>query len=420
LNRPNNESFAGDLGQPETGLLARRFAIWSAAVLAVIVATTSFEGVARPQQGEFAIAVGSAQAAAVFALLALTMNPQDSRSLNLSALGAWVWLVAGWTWSAVEMSCLGGLAGLLFATQVGSGLLLAWARHWQALLSAAAGAAFLVSIVAEGAWHARALSELGLVLLGGVVGCAVISAARTKSGSTLFDRYQQTLMEKLIHEIRSPAGAISMRVELLREQVSDAQTRNALEAIGAAAFRILSIADNLCDVFQIEMGEVRGQPRPVDVNSVVENTAAELAAPAHAKGVEVEMVLDRSLPPVAVDPRHLKRAIANLLDNAIKFSPKGGRVKVSTALSPPWVAIAFKDSGPGLEPAQRDGLVGRPKRPDHRSGSGLGLFVARRMVELCGGKILVESEPRHGTTFTVIIPQELKRSTSARNSDPAD
>ncbi len=406
----------GAVGQEEQAAgLARRFAVWSAAVLAVIVMTTWLESVVQPQRGEFAMAIGSVQAAAAFVLLALTLRPYGRRVLNWGALGAWVGLVAGWAWSAVEISCLGGLAALLFATQVGSGLVLAWAQGWQALLSAAAAAAFLAAVAAEGAWHAPAIGELGLVLLGGALGCAMVSAPRVKSGAArLLGRREQALMERLIHEIRSPAGAISMRVELLREQVSDAQTRGALEAIGAAALRILSIADNLCDAFQIEMGDIRSQPRPVDLNSVVESTAAELAASAHTRQVEIEMALDRSLPPLDVDPRHLRRVTANLLDNAVRFTPKGGRVTVSTTVSSPWVKIAFKDSGPGFDPRKGASLFAPPKLSARRPGAGgLGLFVAKAMTELCGGKILVESIPGHGATFTVIIPQESKRSTSA-------
>jgi signal transduction histidine kinase len=396
--------------------LEGRLAVWSVAVLVLIVMTSWIEAVAWPRHAGLVAAIGASQAIAPFTLLALTMRAQNCRVLGWATFGAWIWLVVGWAYAATEIGWLGGLAGLLFLGEVGSGLLLVWKQFWQALLSAVAAAAFLAAIAARGAWHAQAIGELGLVLLGGVLGYAIVAALRSKSGvRRLFDQADQAFMERLIHEIRSPAGVIGMRAELLREQVEDAEVRAALEAIGAAAQRILNMADNLCDAFQIETGDIKSQPRPVDLNSVVESTAAELAPAARSRDVEIEMALDRSLPPLDVDPRHIKRVTANLLDNAVKFTPKGGRVTVSTMASSPWVKIAFKDTGPGLDPHKSELLFAPTRLSTRRPGAGgLGLFVARKMTELCGGKILVDSTPGHGATFTVIIPEGSKRSPTAR------
>jgi signal transduction histidine kinase len=394
--------------------LALRFAGWSVAMLPLIATGAVLDNAAHAASGASVVTIAGLQAAAVLGIVALTMRCGNGRTLSRGAFGALVWLSAGWVWQAIEVGWLGGLAVVLFAAQVSSGMLLPWTRLWQELVAASAVVAFLVAAFASGVWWTGAIGLLGWVLFGGALGWALLVTLRGgEEHEAIFGQRDRTFMERLVHEIRSPAGAISMRVELLRDQVSDAKTLSALEAIGAAALRILSLTDNLCDAFQIEAGDIRSRPRSVDLNAVVEGTAAELAAAARNRQIQVEMALDPSRPQLDVDPRHLKRVTANLLDNAVKFTPMGGRVTVSTTASSPWVKIAFKDSGPGIDTRQGATLFAPPKLgTKKRRAGGLGLFVAKTMTELCGGTILVESTPGHGATFTVVIPQEGKPAAS--------
>jgi signal transduction histidine kinase len=130
-------------------------------------------------------------------------------------------------------------------------------------------------------------------------------------------------------------------------------------------------------------------------------------------GVQLTLELDRSVELVEGDERRIRQVVFNLLSNAVKFTPRGGQVDVSTAREDGEVLIAVKDTGPGIAAEDQARIfeefqqakAGNGERPE---GTGLGLALSRRLVELHGGRIWVESEPGKGSTFTFTLPVEAR------------
>jgi signal transduction histidine kinase len=145
----------------------------------------------------------------------------------------------------------------------------------------------------------------------------------------------------------------------------------------------------------------RPEPRPTDVNAVVQTVLALHRARAGA--VRVEAALDPRLPEIAADPDLLGRAIGNLVANALEAMPDGGSLRVSTAAADESVKIEVQDDGPGIPEEQRTRLF-VPYFTTKKGGTGLGLAIAQGIVSDHGGRVEVRTAPGSGTTVTLILP----------------
>jgi CheY-like chemotaxis protein len=215
----------------------------------------------------------------------------------------------------------------------------------------------------------------------------------------------------LSHELRGPVHAIAGWTQILRTGELDAEKRaRALDVIERNAKVQAQLIGDLLDISRIISGKLRLETRPSYPVESVETALATVLPAAEAKGVRVERSLDPGAGPVLADPDRLQQILANLLGNAVKFTPRGGWVEVRLEQDGGEVRIQVRDSGEGIDPEllahvfdsfwQADASTTR-----RQGGLGLGLTIARQLVELHGGSISAASPGKgQGTVFTVSLP----------------
>ena len=225
------------------------------------------------------------------------------------------------------------------------------------------------------------------------------------------NRLKDQFMAMLSHELRSPLGAIRMWASLLRGGKLDAErTARAIEAIERSAMTQAQLVEDLLDVSRITAGKLVLDARPIDLAAVAEAAVDAVRTDAEAKQVRLEQVFELGEGRIQGDPARLQQVVWNLLANAVKFSPRGGRVLLRLARADGQAIISVRDEGEGIaaeflphifEPfRQADGTSTRAY-----GGLGLGLAIVHDVVELHRGTIEVESKGKgQGATFTVKLP----------------
>ncbi len=217
------------------------------------------------------------------------------------------------------------------------------------------------------------------------------------------------LLGEVTHDLKSPLTAILSFADLVKAagELSPKQSQF-LARIQATATRMSEQVHQLLDVVWIESGS---QLTRTDVNlaNLVKSTCEMIEPRAAAKNIKITIDAPDSVPTISADNTRLSQVIANLLNNAIKYSNKGTNIQVKLWTTPDEIALAVKDQGIGIAPEHLDSLFElfyRVKSEQTRQieGTGLGLYIARSIVEQHGGRITVESTPGAGSTFTVYLP----------------
>jgi CheY-like chemotaxis protein len=229
-------------------------------------------------------------------------------------------------------------------------------------------------------------------------------------------RLKDEFLEALGHELRAPLNAIlgwSRLMELGRLGVEE--TRSGGETIARNARALAHIVDDLLDLSAVSTGKIRVDPEETDVCQIVEAALDILQSSATSKGVVLEKHLGTPECLVFGDPQRLQQVVWHLLSNAIKFTPRGGRAKVTVRTAADKCQIIVSDTGAGIADELLPYVFDRfwrTEAPDeHRySGLGLGLSLAKRLVELHGGSITATSAGlNRGATFTVVLPRVAPR-----------
>ncbi len=229
-------------------------------------------------------------------------------------------------------------------------------------------------------------------------------------------RLKDEFLEALGHELRAPLNAIlgwSRLMELGRLGVEE--TRSGGETIARNARTLAHIVDDLLDLSAVSTGKIRVDPEETDICEIVEAALDILQPSAASKGVILEKHLATPECLVFGDPQRLQQVVWHLLSNAIKFTPRGGRAKVTVRTAGDKCHIVVSDTGAGIADELLPYVFDRfwrTEAPDeHRySGLGLGLSLAKRLVELHGGAITATSAgPNRGATFTVMLPRVAPR-----------
>jgi signal transduction histidine kinase len=226
-------------------------------------------------------------------------------------------------------------------------------------------------------------------------------------------RLRQQTMDLVIHDLRNPLHGIMAALDLLEISLPPevrAGNRKFITYINASCSRLQHLVDSLIDISRMETGEMKLCREKADLLDIVKR-AVEQASPA-LESAEIigQMELPASMPAVEVDKSMLDRVISNLLDNAVKFTPSGGRMTISGWHESGEARIAVTDTGVGIPPEQRDHIFERFARGSNggsaRSGGfGLGLTFCRLAVEAHGGRIWVEDSPDQiGCRFVVALP----------------
>lgn len=216
------------------------------------------------------------------------------------------------------------------------------------------------------------------------------------------ERLQQEFLAMATHELRNPLAGIKGNAQLMRRR--GAYSERAVDAIVAQANRLDRLVEDLLLASQIEADHLELELEETDL-------VVEAAAAADAIGVaEVGIRVEASTEPVMVpaDRRRLGQVFANLLANAVKYSGEGGEIVVRVDRKEGEAHVAFADQGVGISPEVLPRIFDRfyraPGAAGRAPGLGLGLYISQRIIEAHGGRIEVESEPAHGSTFTVVLP----------------
>lgn len=255
------------------------------------------------------------------------------------------------------------------------------------------------------------------------------------------DIFRRTIaLASAAHELKTPLSVMTGYTDLLLGQLLgplNEQQRKVLEEMKQSGLRLQRFVQDFLAFSALESGKIRISKELGNVNECIAEVLEHWSSRFEQKKIRWEFRPDTTLQPVLFDPLKLQHVISNLVDNAVKFTPEGGKVSVSTN-SYLWerrsfrqslpiaterraarehkanaIRIKVSDTGPGVPPEYHQEIFNeflRLQQTSDSHGMGLGLAIARRLVEAHAGKIWVESEPGHGAAFSLLLPMRTKES----------
>jgi len=231
------------------------------------------------------------------------------------------------------------------------------------------------------------------------------------------NRDRAGLVARISHEMRAPLSALVIGAEIIRvDGLPSAKIRKLGSTLEISGRHLLSLIDEVLDLCQIEAGELALRAERIEVASLVDEAVSAAAPLAVKRGVSVHADVPRGVA-VAGDRVRLRQVLLGLLANAIKFTPAGGQVGVRAGSDDRSVWIHVTDTGVGI-PAADLGRIFEPfeRGASEQAGPGLGLAIARRIVELHQGTIAATSGPEPGSTFSIELPAPGRRTAAARSA----
>jgi signal transduction histidine kinase/CheY-like chemotaxis protein len=237
---------------------------------------------------------------------------------------------------------------------------------------------------------------------------AALAVANTELGAA--SQAKSEFVANMSHELRTPLNAILGFSDLLDEQVGaqlSERQRRYLGNIHDAGDHLLALVNDILDLSKVEAGRIELRPELIALNALLEPAGASMQAVADAR--DVQLVIDASDPTrLWLDPGRVRQILLNLLSNAVKFTPPGGVVGLRAQVSGRDLLITVTDTGIGIPSDRQDRVFGIFERPNEgrsdATGTGLGLALTKRLVELQGGTISFVSVVDQGTTFSVRLP----------------
>lgn len=219
----------------------------------------------------------------------------------------------------------------------------------------------------------------------------------------------QSLISDISHQARTPMANILLYADLLEEtELTDAQ-RARLTPLRDQAEKLRFLIENLIRSSRLETGILQLAPAAGSVDALMEQAAGEAGAAAAAKGVALTVRPGRA--GACFDPRWTPEALYNLVDNAVKYTPPGGSVVLSAALTDSFCRVDVADTGPGIPESEQAAIFGRFARGAAARGTeglGIGLYLARQIAAGQGGYIRVKSAPGQGSVFSLYLPRRGK------------
>jgi len=247
-------------------------------------------------------------------------------------------------------------------------------------------------------------TQMALALQGRRLQAEAASATSLAKANEL----RTALLAAVSHDLRTPLASIrAAATSLLSDEVDwdPATSKELLETIDDEAERLNTLVGNLLDMSRLQTGSVTINSQPIGIEEIVATAIVSL----HVVPDRIEVDVPETLPRVDVDPTLLERAVANLIDNALSFSPRGKPVRVEAAVVGPELHLRVVDAGPGIPSAERDRVFLPFQRlgdNPNGAGVGLGLAVAHGFVNAVGGELVVEDTPGGGCTMVVTLPVE--------------
>jgi len=229
------------------------------------------------------------------------------------------------------------------------------------------------------------------------------------------ERAKDEFISLASHQLRTPASAVKQYAGMLLQGYAGDMTPQQLrmvQTIFDCNERQITIVNDLLKVAQVDAGKVRLRPSKTDMAGIVQTIIADLDSKFTSRSQHISYHADRKARPVVVDTNLMRMVIENIIDNASKYTPDGKHIEVGIAGREGHLAIVIRDEGVGIEPRDIPQIFQKfsrlPNPLSHKvGGTGLGLYWAKKIVDLHGGDILVSSVPNEGTTFTIRIPHTM-------------
>ncbi|HEY6911584.1 MAG TPA: ATP-binding protein [Myxococcales bacterium] len=228
------------------------------------------------------------------------------------------------------------------------------------------------------------------------------------------DQMKSEFISTVSHELRSPLTSIKGALSLMLDSGLDEESRELVAVSKRNADRLVRLVNDILDLSKLEAGKLQLDLRPLEPSALCNDAVASLGGWAQKAGVRLRIEVEDALPRVRADADRIAQVLANLLSNALKFSPRGSEVVLSAERNARGgVVFRVEDHGPGIAAEFRDKLFTRFAQADRRrreqSGTGLGLAISRALVVEHRGEIWVESEPGKGAAFSFMLPAEDER-----------
>jgi signal transduction histidine kinase len=237
--------------------------------------------------------------------------------------------------------------------------------------------------------------------------------SRMKDEAQAASRAKSLFLANMRHELRTPLNAILGFADLLAEAPEGSITpahREFAENILVSSRNLLALVNSILDLAKLEAGQLTLRRGPVDLRVALQDAAKPFKRPAEEGGLSLEVQVDGGVTQVDADAARLHQIIHNLLGNAVKFTPPGGSIVLAARTDDgARVAISVTDTGIGIAPEDHERVFNRFEQVDPSTtrayqGTGLGLSLTRKLVELHGGGMELKSEIGEGSTFTVWLP----------------
>ena len=227
-------------------------------------------------------------------------------------------------------------------------------------------------------------------------------------------QHKSEFLANMSHELRTPLNAVIGFSEVLSERMFgelNEKQADYLKDIHASGQHLLSLINDILDLSKIEAGKTELALSDFDLPSTIDNALTLVRERAGRRGIELQRTVDERLGQIQADERKLRQVLLNLLSNAIKFTPEGGRIEVRAVPIDQGVEVSVIDTGVGIAPEDQRAIFEEFKQVGMASqkveGTGLGLTLSRRFIELHGGQISVKSEVGAGSTFTFTLPMRV-------------
>ncbi|MBP1708556.1 MAG: integral rane sensor signal transduction histidine kinase [Deltaproteobacteria bacterium] len=226
------------------------------------------------------------------------------------------------------------------------------------------------------------------------------------------DRMKSDFFSTMSHELRTPLTSIKEGTSLLLEEVAGTITdkqRRLLNILAEESNRLIGLVSSLLDLSKMESGMTAYSFEPTRLVSLINKVTKEMGPIAESRKIGMETEVDEGLPLLRLDGERILQVLRNIIGNATKFTPKGGKVKISAHPVDQGVKVSVADTGPGIPEKDLNTIFEKFQQAPlpgsyPTTGTGLGLAIAKHIITSHGGKIWVESEPGKGSTFIFVLP----------------
>jgi two-component system sensor histidine kinase GlrK len=226
------------------------------------------------------------------------------------------------------------------------------------------------------------------------------------------DNMKSEFFATMSHELRTPLTSIKEGIGLLLEGVGGAVTdkqRRLLRILAEESDRLIRLVNSLLDLSKMEEGMMTYTVEPSSLASVIQRAVTEIGPLAEAKRIKIEAKVAKQIPMVKMDPDRILQALRNLVGNAVKFTPEGGRVTLSAEQKNGSVEVSVTDTGPGISAEDLPMIFDKYRQGNSSAsymlrGTGLGLAIVKHIITSHGGNVWVESEAGQGSSFIFVLP----------------